>query len=190
MTPQTAASLRDAALIFLAAIVLGLAYNSMSPLGVRTESTPAPLAPPPGPVSVPAIGVENETLSITIESSPATATNGPSVPNSVTWPQAQALLGKGALLVDVREPEAYTAGHITGAISLPMNTLESEIATFKARFPSDKIIIAYCASSQCAIARTAAQLLMERHGFTDVREMPGGYAEWRLADYATRALQK
>ena len=190
MTSQTAASLRDAALIFLAATILGIAYNSMSPLGVRAVSPPIQ-APTPAPaVSTPARGIQNETLSLTIEASTAAAIKGPSVPNNVTWPQAKALVEKGALLVDTREPQAYEAGHITGAVSLPMNRFEAEIAAFKSQNPPDRLIIVYCTSSQCAISRTMAQLLMERHGFTDVRDMPGGYAEWRLAEYAAAATPK
>jgi rhodanese-related sulfurtransferase len=195
MTTRTAQSLRDAALIFLAAVLLGLGYNSMSPLGIRPASVLAPTQPQVGnPVPTtagPARGIQNETLSITILTSPAAVvTQGPSVPNSVTWPQARALLQNGAVLIDARDSDAYDYEHIPGAISIPMNSFEAKIEAFKSSTPASTVIIIYCSSSQCAISRTMAQLMMQKHGFTDVRDMTGGYAEWRLAEYANTASPK
>jgi hypothetical protein len=45
------------------------------------------------------------------------------------------------MVVDVRVPEAYAAGHIAGAVSIP----EAEIANRQAELPKDKHIVLYCA---------------------------------------------
>ncbi len=156
MTLRTAETLRDTVLIFLSAVLLGVGFNSMSPLSVR----PAAAQPPP--------------------------TKSPSGPTSVTWPQARVLLENGAVLVDARERDAYEFEHINDAVSLPMDSFDEEIVAFKSRTPANSVIIIYCSSSQCTYSRTMAQLLMQKHGFTDVRDMPGGYEEWRLAIYATK----
>lgn len=44
------------------------------------------------------------------------------------------------VIVDVRNPSAYAAGHIEGAINIP----EAEVAARVAEFPKDKLIVAYC----------------------------------------------
>jgi rhodanese-related sulfurtransferase len=182
-----AASLRDAALIFLVATVLGLGFNAVSPLGVRHAPAEPNAVATPTPRAV-TRGVQNETLSITIEESAPTPRRGAMVPSSVTWPQAKALVEQGgAVLVDARDARAFAAGHIPGAISLPMNFSVAQIEAFKAKYPKEKTVIVYCASSQCAISRALAQLLAERHGYLDARDLPGGYVEWRLAEYAAAA---
>jgi hypothetical protein len=59
----------QAACIFASAVVLGLIYNSASPLGVRPDVPQAAENEPVKP-AVPATGYFNETLSMTLESSP------------------------------------------------------------------------------------------------------------------------
>ena len=39
----------------------------------------------------------------------------------------------------------------------------------------------YCASIRCPVAHKAAVMLGGEFGYADVREMPGGYAEWTVA---------
>lgn len=46
------------------------------------------------------------------------------------------------LVIDVRAPEAYRAGHIPGAINVPLTTWSDHLARLKA---SKKPIVAYCA---------------------------------------------
>lgn len=188
---QTAAHLRDAALILLAATVLGLAFNMSSPLGVRaapSTQTPhtaaaAPVATPP-PAREVASGIQNETVSITIDTTASEPQPIAKAPPTITWPEVKTLVASGsAVLVDTRDTRTYDAGHIPGAISFPMNTLNDRIGEFAAIYPRSKTIIVYCASSQCSISRTFAHLLIERHGYTDVRDMTGGYAEWRIAQF-------
>lgn len=45
------------------------------------------------------------------------------------------------LIVDVRTPDAYAAGHIVGAVNIP----EAEVATRMGELPKDKHIVLYCA---------------------------------------------
>lgn len=188
---QTAAHLRDAALILLAATVLGLAYNISSPLGVRTAphteaprtETKTPAATPP-PAREAASGIQNETVSITIDTTATEPQLSTKAPPTITWPEAKTLVASGgAVLVDTRDSRAFDVGHIPGAISFPMNTFNEHIGEFATIYPRSKTIIVYCASSQCSISRTFAQLLIEKHGYTDVRDMTGGYAEWRMTQF-------
>ena len=55
--------------------------------------------------------------------------------------EAEALLRHGeAIAIDVRSPEAYVAGHIAGALSIPLAELEPRLA----RVPRDRVLIFYC----------------------------------------------
>jgi 3-mercaptopyruvate sulfurtransferase SseA len=61
----------------------------------------------------------------------------------VTVDEAKAAYESGeAIIVDVRSSEAYAGGHITGAISIPLDQFESNIAN--APLDKNKWIITYC----------------------------------------------
>jgi phage shock protein E len=67
----------------------------------------------------------------------------------------KALMQDGALILDVRSPQEYDAGHIHGSINIPVQQLNNQIAMLKAK---NKIIIACCASgmrsgSACGILK-------------------------------------
>ena len=78
------------------------------------------------------------------------------------------------MLLDVRPSSEFESGHITGAISFPMNEL---IANLK-NFNMDKEIIAYCRGPFCVLADEAVRLLKE-NGY-QVRRLDEGYPEWKI----------
>ncbi len=53
------------------------------------------------------------------------------------------LLQKGALIVDVRTPEEYRAGHITQSVNIPLNTIPNKVNELKRK---GKPIITCCRS--------------------------------------------
>jgi rhodanese-related sulfurtransferase len=187
---------REMSAIFVAAIILGLAYNRSSPLGVSftgaLASTPAAtlanetVALPDSLTSAgsdPAL--HNETITAVIVSSGPenTALSIHNLPAALPWSEVKSLLAKGEIvLVDGRESAAYEAGHIPGAISLPLQTLAAKIAQFSTQYPKNKPLVVYCASIRCPISHAEAVALAEQYGYQDVREMPGGFAEWRVAE--------
>lgn len=60
----------------------------------------------------------------------------------VTVVELQKLIAEGkAVVVDVRLPEQYAAGHIKGARSIPLMDMEARAA----ELPRDKQIVTYCA---------------------------------------------
>lgn len=81
---------------------------------------------------------------------------------------------KNILLMDVRPAIEYEFGHITGAISVPMNELMSQLKNF----PKDKEIIAYCRGPFCVLADEAVKILNER-GYK-VRRLDEGFPEWKI----------
>ena len=73
---------------------------------------------------------------------------------------------------------AFEAGHIPGAVSLPLMVLKEKVGEFFQQNPKTKTVVTYCGSVGCPIAHVMAAALSEEYGYTDVREMPGGYVEW------------
>jgi rhodanese-related sulfurtransferase len=109
---------------------------------------------------------------------PADAAAQPLIP-SLTWAQVKPLLEAGKiLLVDARAKANFDIGHIPGAVSLPATSQAPELQAFVARFSKDTPFVVYCGSEQCHASRQLAESLVKIGGFTDVREMPGGYAEF------------
>ena len=81
-----------------------------------------------------------------------------------------------ATVIDVRPAEEYAAGHIPGALSLPLEELESRLADL----PADAEIVAYCRGANCVFSHDAVRLLTA-HG-RPAKRLTDGMLEWRLAD--------
>lgn len=76
-------------------------------------------------------------------------------------------------VLDVRPPEEYQAGHIPGAISVPLKALESRLS----ELPKHQEIVAYCRGPYCVLAVEAVELLRAQ-GFRSVRLEDSVY-DWR-----------
>jgi rhodanese-related sulfurtransferase len=76
-------------------------------------------------------------------------------------------------VLDVRPEAEYQAGHIPGAISVPLEALEYRLS----EIPSNQPVVAYCRGPYCVLAVQAVELL-RRHGF-GARRMKDGFPEWR-----------
>ncbi|MDO4708647.1 hypothetical protein CO610_09435 [Lysobacteraceae bacterium NML95-0200] len=82
-----------------------------------------------------------------------------------------------ALLVDVREPAEFAAGHIEGAINIPRGVLEFQIGAHPAAGQDARIVL-YCRTGgRAALAADSLQQL----GFTDVHSISGGFEDWTAA---------
>ena len=93
-----------------------------------------------------------------------------------------ARLRKGdVVLVDVRPPEEFEAGHIEGARSIPIDELEGRLA----ELPADREVVAYCRGPFCAYAHQAVRTLQSAG--RRARRMEEGWPEWRLAEIDERA---
>ena len=79
-----------------------------------------------------------------------------------------------AIILDVRPPEEFQAGHIEGAISVPMKALEEQLSSL----PRDKEIVAYCRGPYCVMSIDAVQILRAK-GFRAER-LKDDVHEWGL----------
>lgn len=196
ISPQTISRLASPmAGILVASVLLGFAYNAASPLGVRSSNSAArsSLGASVPAKSIPTTGYFNETISLKLEGaasslpSAGTATGaaaaGARAAPTLTWPEVKGLLRSGQIiLIDARVAAYYQAEHIPGAISLPANSAPGEIAAFVAQHPKNTPVIIYCGSMTCPMAHQLADVLAGQHGCSNVKVMPGGFAEYRLAE--------
>ena len=78
-------------------------------------------------------------------------------------------------VLDVRPPEEYEAGHIPGAINLPLGSLKKRLRDL----PKGRAIIAYCRGPYCVLAFEAVATLRKK-GF-NARRLEEGYPEWKAS---------
>jgi rhodanese-related sulfurtransferase len=79
------------------------------------------------------------------------------------------------VVLDVRPEAEYRAGHITGALSAPLDRLE----TIAPELPKRREIVAYCRGPYCVYADDAVRLLRARG--LRARRLDVGFPEWRRA---------
>ncbi len=92
--------------------------------------------------------------------------------------ELQARLANGTvILLDVRPEQEYRAGHILGAVSAPLGSLDAVAA----KLPKRREIVAYCRGPYCIYADDAVRLLQERG--LKARRLDVGLPEWRRAGH-------
>jgi rhodanese-related sulfurtransferase/DNA-binding transcriptional ArsR family regulator len=79
------------------------------------------------------------------------------------------------VVVDTRPPGEFAAGHIAGAISIPIDELQERIR----QLPKSKEYVAYCRGPYCAYADRAVELL--RANGRRARRLDQGFPEWKAA---------
>ncbi|MBX9643732.1 MAG: rhodanese-like domain-containing protein [Novosphingobium sp.] len=92
--------------------------------------------------------------------------------------QLDSMLQQGrAMVVDVREPDEFAAGHIPGAINMPLSGFRAS----QLPDPGDKLLVLNCAAgrrSALALDKcAAAQAAIDTH-------LAGGFGAWRAAGLA------
>lgn len=95
--------------------------------------------------------------------------------NAVSLGEMEQMIKAGnVLLLDVRPSAEYEFGHITGAVSVPMNELIDNLKIIA----KEKEIIAYCRGPFCALADEAVKILSGL-GYK-ARRLDEGYPEWKM----------
>ncbi|MGH9396385.1 MAG: rhodanese-like domain-containing protein, partial [Terriglobia bacterium] len=94
-------------------------------------------------------------------------------PTLIGTPEAKALFegNPKPLFVDVREPDAFAAGHIQGAINIPVEDITQKWSSL----PKDKVLVFYEAGDRggtpndvCAFSRAAGRVMLA-HGYDKAR---------------------
>jgi len=82
-------------------------------------------------------------------------------------------------VLDVRPPEEYAAGHVSGAINIPLSELEQRLD----EIGKDREVVAYCRGPHCILAFDAVAQLRDKG--MRARRLEDGYPEWKTAGLPT-----
>ena len=93
-----------------------------------------------------------------------------------TADELRKLTRRGAVtVVDVRPPEEYAAGHLPGALNLPLPQLAKQLH----KLPANREIVAYCRGPYCLLSYDAVEMLRAKG--RKARHLAEGYPEWQSA---------
>jgi len=108
----------------------------------------------------------------------------------ITLAETEDLFGRrmqgaeGLLFIDSRSPEDFAAGHIPGALNVPLERVQrpgkTEAGTDWAGmpdFPRAQTLVIYCEGGDCQASISLAKIIHDR-GYPDIRIFAGGWAEW------------
>ena len=79
------------------------------------------------------------------------------------------------VILDVRTPAEFAAGHVPGAINITSDTLSSHLK----KLPKGREVIAYCRGPYCLLSVDAVAMLREK-GYR-ARRMEDGFPEWKAS---------
>jgi rhodanese-related sulfurtransferase/predicted transcriptional regulator len=85
------------------------------------------------------------------------------------------LSDESVVILDVRPEEEYRAGHIPGAVSVPVEKLEAYLE----KIPKNREVVAYCRGPYCVFSDEAVALLSSR-GYR-AKRLAEGLPDWRAA---------
>lgn len=143
-----------AIVIVIAASLLGIAVNVVSPKGIPW-------------IYVPKTKIVVDNIEIPI----------------ITEARAREYLDDGeTIFLDTREAEDYSESHIKGAISFPEPEKEDQYTRFESRLPRDARIILYCNGPECHMAENVA-IFLAKLGYTGLMVMTAGMEGWESAGY-------
>ncbi|RUO35477.1 sulfurtransferase [Aliidiomarina shirensis] len=95
--------------------------------------------------------------------------------NEVSVTDAPSEIQKADVLIDVREPDEFRAGHIAGAINIPRGMLEFKLSGTPELQDRDKHIVLYCKTSGRGALSTVA---LQDMGYIKVSSIAGGLDAW------------
>lgn len=87
-------------------------------------------------------------------------------------------------VLDVRPPEEYKAGHVLGALNIPLGELESHLD----ELDPEQEIVAYCRGPHCVLAFDAVDTLRKQG--RKARRLEDGYPEWKASGFPVAVTEE
>jgi len=87
-----------------------------------------------------------------------------------------------ALFLDARNASEYAAGHIAGALSVPVSEGEKRLLEVLEGVPDSAVIITYCDGESCNLSKELA-VMVEAFGFSNVHVLVNGWSVWKNAGH-------
>jgi rhodanese-related sulfurtransferase len=157
------------------------AASAASSAAAQKPTTPAASpASTPAAAAAPAAGAATGAAA----SAPADLPNIPDVtgPLKVELATFKKLYdANAALVVDAREAQDYTDGHIKGALSIPYNDAMADPDKVKKLDPAGRPIVVYCSGGDCELSMDLAKVMVE-NGKRKVLVYEGGFPEWERSN--------
>lgn len=154
--------LREATIILVVSVSLALGFNALRPDGLPLRA-----------------GATGEEAAAEAAAEPAAVETAPGAIDLAAAAERHRE-GGTTVFVDARVPGEYAAGHIAGALNLPLQRFDEYAGAFLDRVPPDASIITYCDGPHCDLAQRLAERLAH-FGFPAVRHLPNGLTRWRDA---------
>lgn len=148
--------------IVLLSVVMGIAYNTISPKGI--------------------VLVGSWSNKMTLDSLLVPHSYVEEVdPQAISLDDAMMYFqSKEAIFVDARYKEDYEYGHIKGAMNLPFEEFDRYYDSVKHKLPPDKILVTYCSGTECEESLFLARLLRTL-GYQKTKVFFGGWEQWQEA---------
>jgi rhodanese-related sulfurtransferase len=109
----------------------------------------------------------------------------PKAQDTVALAEAEVLWKSGTgFFFDARSPADYAAGHIAGALNLPVEDFDDHFPQIAPMLTLDAPIIAYCDGQECELSNRLMVRLREL-GYHNVRHLVNGWTAWHAAGLLT-----
>jgi rhodanese-related sulfurtransferase len=157
--------LAQAFLLVLLSVVMGLGRNAAAPGGIAW------------------VGDWAEKDSVIAAVSSNLAAKPPSAqagdPPFLSLAEAMAKYDEpNVIFVDARVPEDYKAGHITGAVLLPFDSLDDYWPQVEGQLPKEREIVTYCSGAECELSLFLARYMKDA-GYEKISIFYGGWVQWQ-----------
>ena len=95
--------------------------------------------------------------------------------------ETEDLFGRGqAVFVDSRSWAEFKAGHIPGALNIPLEESQRGLSSKLLPYPPERTLVVYCQGGACQASIALAKLI-HGLGFRDIRIFAGGWTEWNAS---------
>lgn len=91
------------------------------------------------------------------------------------------VVGRQAVIIDARDPDAYAEGHIPGARNFPVRAVENDVTLITSQIDPTADIVVYCEGQTCEDSSRLFDLLTQLLHFENVKLFRGGLAAWQAA---------
>jgi rhodanese-related sulfurtransferase len=109
----------------------------------------------------------------------------PTAQDTVTLMDAEVLWKGGTgFFFDARSPSDYAAGHIAGALNLPVEDFDDHFPQIAPMLTPDMAIVTYCDGQECELSNRLMVRLCEL-GYHNVRHLINGWTAWHSAGLLT-----
>lgn len=115
--------------------------------------------------------------------SPPSATSQAAVPLPLGVMQVKEMFDRNeAIIIDSRDSSTYAAGHIKGALSLPLAEAGTLVPEFSGRIPKTAMLVLYCNGYSCEDSVELGRRFIAA-GYPTVYYFDGGFPAWRDENY-------